>query len=206
MKKKLSVILIATCALICLNSLAGCEWITNFWVNGRKHLFSYMDAIESECKEYSVVDELPEDTKDDALYIKDGNVEVQNKNVSIEKLKHVTGYNIKIEETEIVFDVDYLIANSEAFNKIIKVWDDYVWDDLEAGYYKVDVNDIHISCRIFDDQFFVVVHYLVPNNNLIIDWRGCIPDCYFRFDVTDYSLEYVGYSKNYRQNSYLVKN
>ena len=165
-----------------------------------------MDAIESECKEYSVVDELPEDTKDDALYIKDGNVEVQNKNVSIEKLKHVTGYNIKIEETEIVFDVDYLIANSEAFNKIIKVWDDYVWDDLEAGYYKVDVNDIHISCRIFDDQFFVVVHYLVPNNNLIIDWRGCIPDCYFRFDVTDYSLEYVGYSKKYRGRSYLVKN
>ena len=206
MKKKLRVVLITICALICLNLLVGCEWITNFWVNGRKHLFSYMDAIESECKEYSVVDELPEDTKDDALYIKDGNVEVQNKNVSIEKLKHVTGYNIKIEETEIVFDVDYLIANSEAFNKIIKVWDDYVWDDLEAGYYKVDVNDIHISCRIFDDQFFVVVHYLVPNNNLIIDWRGCIPDCYFRFDVTDYSLEYVGYSKKYRGRSYLVKN
>ena len=205
MKKKLRVVFIALCALICLNSLVGCDWFDY----GEKHMIAYMDAIESECKEYSVVDELPEDTKDDALYIKDGNVEVQNKNVSIEKLKHVTGYNIKIEETEIVLDADYLIANSETFNKIVKLWDDYVWDNREAGYYKIDVNDIKdilIGCWIFDDQFFVSVYYYRYTGTGLEDWRGGIPCCYFRFDVTDYSLEYVGYSKKYRRRSYLVKN
>lgn len=204
MKKKLRVLLITICVLICLNLLVGCEWITNFWVNGRKHLFSYMGDIESECKDYSVVDEKPAGYE--CLYVGNDEIVVQNKNVTIEEITQWKIYTVKIEETIIELDVDYLIANSEAFNKIIKVWDDYVWDDLEAGYYKVDVNDINISCRIFDDQFFVVVYYLVPNNNLIIDWRGCIPDCYFRFDVTDYSLEYVGYSKKYRGRSYLVKN
>lgn len=202
MKKKLRVIFIALCALICLNSLAGCDLIHS----GKKEMVAYMDAIESECKDYSVVDE---DVKGSCSFFNartPDNIEVQNKNVSIEKIDYGKGYNVKVEETEIVLDADYLIANSETFNKIVKLWDDYVWNN-QAGYYKIDVNRIDISVNYlvnFDDQIFVCAYYIPPSNLLI--WRGRIPLCAFRFDVTDYSLEYVGYSKNYRQNSYLVKN
>lgn len=203
MKKKLRVLLITICVLICLNLLVGCNWF-DF---GEKHMIAYMDAIESECKEYSVVDENVEGSCSFFNTRTPDNIEVQNKNVSIEKIDYGKGYNVKVEETEIVLDADYLIANSETFNKIVKLWDDYVWDNREAGYYKIDVNSIDISVNYlvnFDDQIFVCAYYL-PQSNLLI-WRGCIPLCAFRFDVTDYSLEYVGYSKNYRQNSYLVKN
>lgn len=204
MKKKLRVVFIALCVLICLNSLVGCDLLDS----GKKEMVAYMDAIESECKDYSVVDEDVEGSCSFFNAQTPDNIVVQNKNVSIEKIKHEygKGYNIKVEETEIVLDADYLIANSETFNKIVKLWDDYVWNN-QAGYYKIDVNSIDISVNYlvcFDDQIFVCAYYL-PQSNLLI-WRGCIPLCAFRFDVTDYSLEYVGYSKNYRQNSYLVKN
>ena len=205
MKKKLRIVFIVLCALICLNSLVGCDWFDY----GEKHMIAYMDAIESECKEYSVVDENVEGSCSFINARTPDNIEVQNKNVSIEKIKYGygKGYNIKIEETEIVLDAEYLIANSETFNKIVKLWDDYVWDNREAGYYKIDVNSIDISVNYlvnYDDQIFVCAYYIPPSN--LLDWRGRIPLCAFRFDVTDYSLGYVGYSKEYYQNSFLVKN
>ena len=204
MKKKLRVVFIALCVLICLNSLVGCDLLDS----GKKEMVAYMDAIESECKDYSVVDEDVEGSCSFFNAQTPDNIVVQNKNVSIEKIKHEygKGYNIKVEETEIVLDADYFVANSETFNKIVKLWDDYVWNN-QAGYYKIDVNSIDISVNYlvcFDDQIFVCAYYL-PQSNLLI-WRGCIPLCAFRFDVTDYSLEYVGYSKVYNQNSFLVKN
>ena len=203
MKKKVRVVFIALCALMCLNSLVGCDLIDS----GEKEMIAYMDTIEPECKDYSCVEEEPAGYE--YLSVKDGNIVVQDKNVSVEKIDYEKGYNIKIEETEIVLNADYFVANSETFNKIVKLWDDYVWDNLEAGYYKIDVNDIKdmlIGCWIFDDQFFVSAYYYRYTGTGSEDWRGGIPCCYFRFDVTDYSLEYVGYSKKYRRRSYLVKN
>ena len=201
MKKKLRVVFIALCVLICLNSLVGC----NFFDSAEKEMIAYMDTIEPESKDYSCVDEEPAGYE--CLSVKDGNIVVQDKNVSIEKLKYVTGYNVKIEETEIVLDVDYFVANSETFNKIVKMWDDYTTGSKNSvvGSFKVDAKQIEIdSLRLFDDQLFVYVCYQ-PGAS-IINWRGRIPLCAFRFDVTDYSLEYVGYSKEYHRRPFLVKN
>lgn len=172
---------------------------------GQKYIVKYMDAIESECAEYSVVDELDEESKSATLFISDENVAVQNKNVSAEKMEDFKGYNIKIDETEIVLDVDYFLKNSETFNKIIKLWDNYE-RNKEIGKYKVDVNDICVNyLAVFDNQVFVNAYYFPQKDAGLGKWLGCIPNCTFRFDVTDYSLEYVGYSKNYGQLSYLVK-
>ena len=201
MKKKLRVVLITICALICLNLLVGC----NFFDSAEKEMIAYMDTIEPECKDYSCVDEEPAGYE--CLFVKDGNIVVQNKNVSIEKIDYEKGYNVKVEETEIVLDVDYFVANSETFNKIVKMWDDYTTGSKNSvvGSFKVDVNQIKIdSLRLFDDQLFAYV-YAQPSAS-IINWRGCIPLCAFRFDVTDYSLEYVGYSKEYFRRPFLVKN
>ena len=172
---------------------------------GQKYIIKYMDAIESECAEYSVADELNEEAKSATLFIRDESIAVQNKNVGAEKMEDSKGYNIKIDETEIALDVDYFIANSETFNKIVKLWDDYE-RDKEVGKFKVDVNDICISyLAVFDNQVFVDVYYYPQAWAGLGRWLGCIPYCTFRFDVTDYSLEYVGYSKNYNQYSYLIK-
>ena len=201
MKKKVRVVFIALCALMCLNSLVGCDLIDS----GEKEMIAYMDTIEPECKDYSCVEEEPAGYE--YLSVKDGNIVVQDKNVSVEKIDYEKGYNIKIEETEIVLDVDYFIANSETFNKIVKLWDDYTTGskNSEVGSFKVNVNQIKIDgLRLFDGQLFVYV-YDQPGAS-IINWRGCVPLCAFRFDVTDYSLEYVGYSKEYHRRPYLVKN
>ena len=201
MKKNLKVVFIALCGLICLNSLVGC----NLFDSGEKEMIAYMDTIEPECKDYSCVDEKPAGYE--YLSVKDGNIVVQDKNVSVEKIDYEKGYNIKIEETEIVLDVDYFIANSETFNKIVKLWDDYTTGskNSEVGSFKVNVNHIEIDgLRLFDDQLFVYV--CDQPGASIINWRGCVPLCAFRFDVTDYSLEYVGYSKEYHRRPYLVKN
>ena len=172
-----------------------------------KYTVNYMDSIESECADYSVTNELDRGAKESYLFIGFGNEEksavVQNKNIVAEKAEKPKCYNIKIGETEIVLDANYFVKNSATFNKIVKLWDDY-----KEGV-SIDINEINVNnLLVFDDQLFVFVDNERPPatvNLCVFGCNGNMPTCAFRFDVTDYSLQYIGYSDESYKLPYPIK-
>ena len=104
-------------------------------------------------------------------------------------------YQYQIDDQTIEITIDYFKAQSEAFNEILKMWDEY-----QDGIQKVDIGPIFV----FDDEVFVCASYTPPK--WFSDWRGKIPLTLYHFDINDYSLKYAGYFDSYFFNGYICKN
>ena len=214
MKKKLRVVFIAICALICLNSLAGCNYLPYIdkWLDSlgnrkspsEKYMIEYMDSVETECSQYRIIDDKEEGSERIDGMETPADLTIHDKEVHLEPVytekNELDYYLIKLGENEIKFTADYFIANSAAFSKIVKIWDDY-----ENGEYKVDVDKIIIGCFfVYDGELFVRASRIISRK--LKDWTACIPRTYFCLDVSDCSLKYVGYSKTRSSTVYIKKN
>lgn len=202
------------CALICLNAFVGCDYLPyiNKWLDSlgkwespsEKYMIEYMDSVEIECSQYHITDD-----KEEGGGRIDGmktptDLTIHDKEVHLEPVyteNDEFDYNLlKLDSKEIKFTADYFIANSAAFSKIVKIWDDY-----EDGEYKVDVDKIFIGCFfVYDGELFVSASRIISKK--LKDWTACIPWTYFCFDVSDCSLKYVGYSKEMNGIDYITKN
>ena len=214
MKKKLRVVFIALCALICLNSLAGCNYLPYIdkWLDSlgnrkspsEKYMIEYMDSVETECSQYRIIDDKEEGSERIDGIETPADLTIHDKEVHLETVyteNDEFDYNlVKLDGKEIKFTADYFIANSAAFSKIVKIWDDY-----EDGEYKVDVDKIFIGCFfVYDGELFVSASRIISRK--LKDWTACIPWTYFCFDVSDCSIKYVGYSKEMNGIDYITKN
>lgn len=214
MKKKLRVVFIALCALICLNSLVGCNYLPYIdkWLDSlgnrkspsEKYMIEYMDSVETECSQYRIIDDKEEGSERIDGMETPADLTIHDKEVHLEPVytekNELDYYLIKLGENEIKFTADYFIANSAAFSKIVKIWDDY-----EDGEYKVDVDKIIIGCFfVYDGELFVRASRIISQK--LKDWTACIPRTYFCLDVSDCSLKYVGYSKTRSSTVYIKKN
>ena len=70
MKKRLKLILLTLCTIICVNSLAGCNYLPyiNKWLDSlgkrkspsEKYMIEYMDSVEIEYSQYRIIDDKEE--------------------------------------------------------------------------------------------------------------------------------------------------
>ena len=214
MKKKLRIVFIVLCVLICLNSLVGCNYLPyiNKWLDSlgkwkrppEEYMIEYMDSVETECSQYRIIDDKEEGSERIDGMETPADLTIHDKEVHLEPVytekNELDYYLIKLGENEIKFTADYFIANSAAFSKIVKIWDDY-----ENGEYKVDVDKIIIGCFfVYDGELFVRASRIISRK--LKDWTACIPRTYFCLDVSDCSLKYVGYSKTRSSTVYIKKN
>ena len=214
MKKKLRIVFIVLCVLICLNSLVGFNYLPyiNKWLDSlgkwkrppEEYMIEYMDSVETECSQYRIIDDKEEGSERIDGMETPADLTIHDKEVHLEPVytekNELDYYLIKLGENEIKFTADYFIANSAAFSKIVKIWDDY-----ENGEYKVDVDKIIIGCFfVYDGELFVRASRIISRK--LKDWTACIPRTYFCLDVSDCSLKYVGYSKTRSSTVYIKKN
>ena len=214
MKKRLKLILLTLCMIICVNSLAGCNYLPYIdkWLDSlgkrkspsEKYMIEYMDSVEIENSGYRIIEDKEEGSERIAGMETPADLTIHDKEVHLESVyteKNEFDYNlVKLDGNEIKFTADYFIANSAAFSKIVKMWDDY-----EDGEYKVDVDKIFIGCFfVYDGELFVSASRIISRK--LKSWTACIPWTYFCFDVSDFSLKYVGYSKEMNGIDYITKN
>lgn len=176
-----------------------------------KDMKKYMDSIDCEFEGYALIGE---GDFFDEIKIKDygiidwyigidkyslkfqGNDVSLYKNVQYYENKWCYSMIMMINDEEIHIDHEYLKSHSEAYNKIIKMWE-------RDGYHEIIPNEIVIT--MYDDNLFIVIHE-IWGNRWIWDWEGNLPVSFFHFDITDYSIKYAGYYEKYEyQGVYIYR-
>lgn len=193
MKKKIIGILLCFVIII---SFSGCA------NSNEKHMKKYMNSIELEYEGYYISNkqedgslriagmQLPATVslRGVTLYISDSKNEEQG----------FDGYTIQIDEQTIEITVDYFKSQSNAFNKILKMWDENT--DSEQNSQKINIGPLFV----FDNELFVCSSYKPPE--WMFDWKGKIPLMLYRFNENDYSLQYAGYFDRPLSTGYICKN
>ena len=108
------------------------------------------------------------------------------------------GYTIQIDDQTIEITVDYFKSQSNAFNKILKMWDENT--DSKQNSQKINIGPLFV----FDNELFVCSSYKPPE--WMFDWKGKIPLMLYRFNENDYSLQYAGYFDRPLSTGYICKN
>ena len=196
MKKTIKVVSLILSLLLIFVSGSGCVKH-----KGEDHMKKYMNSIELEYTGYYISHGQEDDCMDISEGIQQFPVEttIREKNIVITKIDgYKLGYNLVIDEQEFEITVDYFKYQSEAFNKILKMWD---------GYKGIEENSQEIWIEyilIYNDEIFICASRRKAMWS--VDWRGQIPLTLYHFDIDDYSLKYAGYFDNYTFNGYICKN
>ena len=196
MKKTIKVV--SSILSLLLVFVSGCGCVKH---KGEDHMKRYMDSIELEFSGYYISHEQENDCMGIFEGIQQFPVEttIREKNIVITKIDgYKLGYILVIDEQEFEITVDYFKSHSEAFNKILKMWDEY--EGIEENSQEIWIEYIFI----YNDEIFICASK--RKAMWIVDWRGQIPLTLYHFDIDDYSLKYAGYFDSYTFNGYICKN
>ncbi|MBR5388622.1 MAG: hypothetical protein IK147_04090 [Clostridia bacterium] len=206
MKKKVKVISLTLCLVLCVSFLTGC------YADERKFLYKKMDEFEIECNEYKLI-QSDEELDSEQYALLAGNCEgdflLDGANLKIEYEGNLDGYKITYRDNELEINSRFMGEHSDTYYNIHKIWS--TWNNKNNEEYEPDftVSDV-AGIIVYDNEIFIVIR----RQEVVIIKReyGNIPLHMYKFNISTNELLYCGYlkkpegSSSYLKYKYITKN